>query len=130
VTSRPAGIGHGKAWRQAGVVLSFAAWLAGWASPSRRGRGVGLVWAVVSCSAGTDLRKEKKNFDLLIYKKKYLCTGQCSSIFIILCFNRNSGKPKPPLNQLVSCFNRKPKRPKEQRQQTERAKTAERRESK
>uniref|UniRef100_A0A2N9GFI0 Uncharacterized protein n=1 Tax=Fagus sylvatica TaxID=28930 RepID=A0A2N9GFI0_FAGSY len=33
------GIGHGKAWRQA--------WLAGWVSPSRRGRGVGLLWAVV-----------------------------------------------------------------------------------
>jgi hypothetical protein len=80
VTSRPAGIGHGKAWRQAGVVLSFAAWPAGWASPSRRGRGVGLLWAVVRCSACTDLRKEKKKkkkivlslyIKFLLIKKKF-----------------------------------------------------------
>jgi hypothetical protein len=68
VTSRPAGIGHGKAWRQAGVVLSFAAWPAGWASPSRRGRGVGLLWAVVRCCGCTD-EKRKKKISLLIYKK-------------------------------------------------------------
>uniref|UniRef100_A0A2N9IUF7 Nuclease HARBI1 n=1 Tax=Fagus sylvatica TaxID=28930 RepID=A0A2N9IUF7_FAGSY len=50
------GIGHGKAWPwggsllrgvASGVVLSFAAWPAGWVSPSRCGRGVGLLWAVV-----------------------------------------------------------------------------------
>ena len=39
VTSRPAGIGHGKAWRQAGVVLSFAAWPTRWVSA--------LVWVVL-----------------------------------------------------------------------------------
>ena len=30
-----------------GVGLSFAAWPAGWVSPSRRGSGVGLLWAMV-----------------------------------------------------------------------------------
>uniref|UniRef100_A0A2N9IL66 Uncharacterized protein n=1 Tax=Fagus sylvatica TaxID=28930 RepID=A0A2N9IL66_FAGSY len=49
-----------------GVGLSFPAWPAGWVSPSRRGRGVGLLWAVVvaGLTGGgggfTDLRKEKK----------------------------------------------------------------------
>jgi hypothetical protein len=90
VTSRPAGIGHGKAWRQAGVVLSFAAWPAGWASPSRRGRGVGLLWVVVRCSGCTDLRKEKKKNSLLIYKKISLLTScsstSCYSIFFIFFF--------------------------------------------
>jgi hypothetical protein len=56
VTSRPAGIGHGKAWRQA--------------------------W------------HHRIN-------------------------HHHAGKPKPPPNQPVSCFNRKPKRPKEQREKRE-----------
>ena len=76
------GIGHGKAWRQAwpwggsllhgvasGVVLPFAAWPAGWVSPSRRGRGVGLLWAVVvagltGAGGWPDLRKKKKKISV------------------------------------------------------------------
>uniref|UniRef100_A0A2N9F3K7 Uncharacterized protein n=1 Tax=Fagus sylvatica TaxID=28930 RepID=A0A2N9F3K7_FAGSY len=34
---------------------------AGWVSPSSRGRGVGLLWAVVRCSGCTDLRKHRIN---------------------------------------------------------------------
>jgi hypothetical protein len=33
--------------------------------------------------------------------------------------HHHAGKPKPPPNQPVSCFNRKPKRPKEQREKRE-----------
>ena len=76
------GIGHSKAWWQAwpwggsflrgvasGVVLPFAAWPAGWVSPSQRGRGMGLLWAMVvaGLTGGggcTDLRKEKKKFSV------------------------------------------------------------------
>ena len=101
------GIEHSKACRQAwpwgrsllrgvasGVVLSFAAWLAGWVSPSRRGRGVGLLWAVVVAGltgAGgcIDLRKEKKKKSLLIYKKISLLVviTSCSSIFFFFFFS-------------------------------------------
>ncbi|GMY09671.1 hypothetical protein FCV25MIE_04910 [Fagus crenata] len=49
VTSRPLGSGTARLGGRLGrgVGLSFAAWPAGWVSPSRRGRGVGLLWAVV-----------------------------------------------------------------------------------
>ena len=103
MTSRPAGIGHGKAWRQAGVVLSFVAWPAGWASPSSRGRGVGVLWAVVRCSAGTNLRK-KKSVDFW------------QKISLHQIFGKNCVGYKRPK---VSCFKQKTPKSKEQREKRE-----------
>ena len=66
---------------------------AGWGGSLLRGVGIsfkpwpwGGLWAVVRCSAGTHLRKEKKKKNLLIFGKKNISAPECSLIFIIFFF--------------------------------------------